>query len=258
MIEKRNKLIMFVMVAVSAAIMGGTAWAVNPVTYAADAAPMCQVLNGYTGTLTIAISGSGGASDVMTEVVTCDGNATTRVFTNGADTVATVETWIAGCTNAAGKKLLTVNAEPSLAADTSAPLAGTYTAKTGKYLTIPWDTSASKHYDIYLPSTVYGGAGAYRLGKVVGQPTGTGNVTYSVYQNGTLIDQSVITSPVYVPSAGLEATNNFTAIDIVNLSQPEGITFLGTQPIIIRAARATTATTGFISAIIEDASAISR
>ena len=264
MIGKRNKLVSILAIAAGVALAGVTAFAANPVTYAADAGILCQVQNSYTGTLTIVVSGAGAAGSVMTNVVTCDGNATTLVVTNGGTTCAQLETRIAACTNAAGSAKLSINAEPSLAADTICELAGTYTAVSGKKLSLLWDTSACLHYDIYLPSTAYGGLGAYRLAKVVGQPTGTGNLTLSIYQGGTLISQEVITSPIYVNPATLlsggtnVSTNTLGVVDVVNLNEPVGITFLGSQGIVIRAARATTATTGFISAVLDDASAISR
>ena len=104
----------------------------------------------------------------------------------------------------------------------------------------------------------------FSLASIKGQPTGTGNVTVSLYQNGVLIDQSVITSPYYVnPSSLLNGgtnltTNTLTAVDLVNVSQWEGITFLGSQNIFARISRGTTLTGGFVSVIQDDASAISR
>jgi hypothetical protein len=241
-------------------LAGATAFAANPTVYAADAGILCQVQNGFTGTLSIVVSGAGAAGSIQTNVITCDGLATTLVVTNGGTTAAQLEARIAACTNAAGQALLSVNAEPSLAADTICEVAGTYTAVYNKTLSLLWDVSACLHYDVYLPSRLYNaGVGAYRLAAIKGQPTGTGNVTLSVYQNGTLVDQEVIISPYYVNPATLLnggtnlTTNTLAAVDIVNLNQSEGITFMGSQPIIIRAARATTATTGFLSAVIESA-----
>ena len=260
MIGKRNKLVSILAIAAGVALAGVTAFAANPVTYAADAGILCQVQNSYTGTLTIVVSGAGGAASVQTNVVTCDGNATTLVVTNGTTTAAELETRIAACTNAAGQKKLSINTGASLAADTIAELAGTYTAVSGKSLSLLWDASACLHLDAWLQT----GNGAYRLASIKGQPTGTGNVTVSLYQNGVLIDQSVTTSPYYVnPSSLLNGgtnltTNTLTAVDLVNVSQWEGITFLGSQNIFARISRGTTLTGGFVSVIQDDASAISR
>lgn len=267
---KRNRMVDIITVAASAALMGVTAFAANPVTYAADAGVLCQVINGFTGTLTIAVSGAGGAASIQTNVVTCDGNATTLIVTNGTTTAAELETRIAACANAAGKHSLSINAEPSLATDTIAELAGTYTAVSGKSLSLLWDASACLHLDVYLASSATyggvsaGGLGPYRLGTIKAQPTGTGNVTVSLYQGGTLVDQQVITSPVYVNGATLLTggtninTNTLGVVDIVNVVVPEKITFLGSQGIIIRVGRATTLTGGFASAFLDDPSAISR
>lgn len=238
-------------------LMAGVVSAQKVVSAVQDTSVACQVLNGCAATLTIAVSGSGGASDVMTEVITCDGNANTIAVTNGSTTMAQFETAIAGCTNAAGKKLLVINSEPSLAADTVASLAGTYTAAPGKWLTIPWDTSACKHFDLYLGSNAkVSGTGSYIIDSIVGYPGGTGNVTLSIYQSAVLIDQQVIISPSYVFAATLLTggtnvnTNTFGVINDVNLSVPLNLPCSGTQPIIIRASRVTTATTGVLSAII--------
>ena len=169
-----------------------------------DTSVACMVKNGFTGTCTIVVSGAGGAASVQTNVVTCDGNATTIIVTNGTTTMAQLEASIAACTNAAGKKQLVVNSDPSLAADTIAELAGTYTAASGKWMSILWDTSACLHYDIYLPGNGYNlGSGAYMIESVVGYPGGTGALTLGIYQSGVLIDEQVIASPTYVFAATL-------------------------------------------------------
>ena len=92
---------------------------------------------------------------------------------------------------------------------------------------------------------------------VVGYPGGTGALTLGIYQSGVLIDEQVIASPTYVFAATLLTggtnvnTNTLGVINDVNLNVPLNIRSLGAQPIIIRASRATTATTGVLSAVIQ-------
>lgn len=219
-----------------------------------DASVAYRVLNGYTGTLTIVVSGPGGADSISTNVVTCDGNATTLVVTNGTTTISELVGRITACTNAAGANLLTVDSDASLATDTIAQLNGTYTAVAGKWLEVLWDTSAALHYDLYIKGGQYG-SGSYKLAKVTAYPGGTGNVTMSIYQSGVLIARQVYTSPVYVNPAtwinSTDSTNTYGVVNDVTIDWPLNIRSLGAQPVIIRAARATTATTGVIAAIIE-------
>jgi hypothetical protein len=77
----------------------------------------------------------------------------------------------------------------------------------------------------------------------------------SIYQSGVLIARQVYTSPVYVNPAtwinSTDSTNTYGVVNDVTIDWPLNIRSLGAQPVIIRAARATTATTGVIAAIIE-------
>lgn len=248
-----NKLIAMI---IAVGLMAGLATAQVVVSKVEDAGIAFQVQNGYTGTCTIVVSGERAAGSVMTNVITCDGNATTLVVTNGGTVMSTYEALITACTNAAGSAKLVINSEPSLAVDTIAILAGTYTALAGKWVDVLWDTSAALHYDLYFPGKTYG-HGAYTIGSVQAYPGGTGNATIAIYQGGTLIAEKVITSPLYVNPAtllagGTNVSTNTMGVDAtVNVDWPLGIRSLGAQPIIVRASRVTTATTGVISAIIE-------
>ena len=230
------------------AVMSGQAMAGSIIAKVADGSTALRVKNSFAGDLSIVVATNGEHI-----VVTCDGNATTLTAGTSYDTIAELAAGIAACTNAAGTASLTVNAEPSLAADSTDDelLDGTYTAKSGQWLDLLWDTSAALHYDVYLPSRTYQtGVGAYRLSKVVGDPTGTGNVTLSIYKGGTLVNRQVITSPLYVPGSG-GTTNSYTADDTVNVDWDVGIPFAGDEAVIVRAARATTATTGILGAVID-------
>ena len=240
------------------AIVGWQAQAANVMSVLADASPAFKVYNGYTGTLTYVV---GSDTTIQTNTVTCDGNVNTYLandaLTNG--TIALLAANVAASTNAAGTKSLKVNSEPSLAADVTIGtlLPGSYSAVKGAWLTIPWDTSECKFYSLYLRSRTYGAVGAYRIGKILGNPAGTGDLTLSVYKVGVLISQKVITSPVYVNPATLlvggtnVSTNTLGIVAIVNLDEEVGIPASGSEAIIIRAARATTATgTAVLSATI--------
>ena len=234
-------------------LTSGNVMAAQIISKTADVSTAFRIKNGYTGTFTYVV---GSDTSVSTNVLTCDGNANTRIFTNGADTIKTLQTYILTCTNVAGESSLTLNTEPSLAADTMGLLAGTYTALAGEWVDILWDTSVCLHYDLYLASrTYYTGVSAYILDKVVGEPTGTGDMTASIYQDGTLIARKVITSPVYVnPETWIDnsagSTNTFTTDANVNLNWEVDMPFSGKDAVIIRAARATTATTGVLSAVV--------
>ena len=88
-------------------------------------------------------------------------------------------------------------------------------------------------------------------------PGGTGNATAAIYEDGVLIAEKVVTSPVYVFAStlltgGTNINTNTLGVDaVVNIDWPLGIRSLGAKPIIVRVSRATTATTGVISAITE-------
>jgi hypothetical protein len=239
--------------------MSGQVWADQIVAKAADASVAFRVYNGYTGTLTYVV---GTDTSIQTNTITCDGLANTLLsndaLTNG--TIALLVGNVAACTNAAGTASLTVNSEPSLSADVTIGnlLPGTYTAVAGKWLEVLWDTSAHLSYDLYFPSRSYEkGVGAYTLSSIGSVPTGTGNVTASVYKDGTLIKQKIVTSPVYVnPATWLDggtnvSTNSFTADDNVTIDWPVDLPFTGSEPVIVRVSRATTATTGNINAVIK-------
>ena len=224
------------------AIVGWQAQAANVMSVLADESVALRVYNGGTGTLSLAVTTAGPSI-----VVTVDGNAQT--LTNA--TISGLATSLAACTNGAGVKKLTVDSDPSLAADVTdtTMLAGTYTATAGNWAELLWDTDTHKSYDIYLPSRTYKAVGAYTIGTIFGEPTGTGDVTLSIYKAGTLISRKIITSPYYV----LTITNTVNAlVATINLDEEVDIPASGGEAIIIRATRATTATTGILSATIGD------
>lgn len=218
-----------------------------------DKSVAMRVKNGYSATLTIVVTGSG-----TNFTVACDANTNTVDGAGATDTIAELAAAFVACTNAAGTKSLVCDTDCALSADSTDGelLDGTYTAAPGKFLELLWDTSAALHYDVYLPGGVYG-SGSYKLQKVTAYPGGTGNVTMGIYQGGVLIAQQVITSPVYVNAATYLTggtninTNTLGVVADVNIDWPLNIRSVGAQAILIRASRATTATSGVISAIIE-------
>jgi hypothetical protein len=198
--------------------------------------------------------------------VTCDGLA--NIVTAGTnDTIREIVDTLKACTNSSGTTSLTIDEDPSLAADSTDDdlLDGTYTAVAGKWLEVLWDTSQCKHYDLYLPNRSYQiGTAPYIIGNVSGVPGGTGNVTASIYKNRTLVKQQVFTSPVYVnpatwviPYAAGTATvnsaytNSFTADATVNVDWNVDLPCNGQDGIIVRFSRDTTGTTGLIGAVIK-------
>lgn len=258
--KKKTCRLLGIAVATAALILvSGQVWADQIVAKAADASVAFRVYNGYTGTLTIAVTGVG-----TNIAVTCDGLETTidgNLVTSNSDVTAA----IAACTNTSGTASLRVDANPSLAADVlKAKIStATYTALAGKWLEVLWDTSAALHYDLYFPDRSYqAGVGAYTLASVNCVPTGTGNVTASIYKSGVLVMQKVVTSPVYVnpatwvspygdTGAVSSVTNSYTADANVTVDWAVDLPFTGSEPVIVRVARATTATTGNIGAVIK-------
>jgi len=232
---------------VALGLIAGIASAQVVMSKAADKSVAMRVKNDSTATLSITIA-TGGASAANEVVI--NSNTNTIDGSGSIDTIVEFAAAIAACTNAAGSKPLTVDSACALAADSTDGelLDGTYTAAAGKWLELLWDTSASLSYDLYLPGGQYG-SGSYKISKITGCPVGTGDVTLGIYQGGTLIAQQIYTSPIWKYS---DATmTNGAADDVVNIDWAIDMRNLGGEAVIVRAARATTATTGIISAVIE-------
>jgi hypothetical protein len=232
---------------VALGLIAGIASAQVVMSETADTSPAMRVKNDSTATLSITIdtAGAGAANYVV-----INDNTNTIDGSGSIDTIAEFAAAIAACTNAAGSKLLVVDSNCALDADSTDGelLSGTYTAAAGKWLELPWDTSGHLSYDLYLPGGQYG-SGSYKISKIVGCPVGTGNVTLGIYQDGTLIAQQIYTSPVWKYS---DATMTNGAADaVVNVDWAVNMRNLGGEAVIVRATRGTTATTGIIGAIIE-------
>jgi len=239
-----------------AVLLSGLCNAAQIVSEIEDTSPALRIKNNSASTMSITIATSGASAN---NLVVIDLHTNTVDGSGSIDTIAELAAAIAACTNAAGASQPTVDADCSLAADSTDGelLDGTYTAAPGAWLELPWDTSSHLSFDLYFPSRTYqAGVSAYVLGSVLAAPGGTGNVTASIYKAGVLIAKKTVVSPVYVnPATWLDggtnvSTNSFTADAIVNLDWTVNMPFMGTDAVIVRVARATSATTGVISGVI--------
>lgn len=251
--KKYRKAVIGAAAMLAVALLCGTVTAGNVISKVQDAAIAMRVYNGSDETLSITIATGGASAANYVVIGTCtntiDGSGTT-------DTIAELGDAIIACTNSSGDAELTTDEACSLSGDSTDGelLDGTYTAASGEWLELLWDTSAALHYDVYLPGrTQRRGASPYTLKRVQGLPGGTGNVTLSVYENGTLIASKVITSPIYLASDVMNMTGTVTNVTVndVTVDWELDMPFSAQYPVIVRAARATTATTGVLSAICQ-------
>lgn len=217
--------------------------------YSEDNSPALRIKNGYTGNITLAVTNA-----TLGNVDVSDGTTTSNIVVTSATTMSTLANYIAAYTNAAGKKLLTVDIECSVSSDTvsNKMMQVTSTNKPAAWSTgLRWDTSACLFYSTYFPSGADGGDGnAKVLDSVWGDITGTGNITLNIYADDTEIYQKVYVSPVYVWAA-ITGTTNLNTADSIGPGQileKLSIPFGGDENVLIRATRATTATTGGIGA----------
>lgn len=232
-----------------AALFAFAASAASIHTKAADASPALRVYNGHTGTVTIVIQAAGAGG---TNTVTLDGKSNVIDGSDAIDTIAEFASAIAGCTNLAGYNKLTIDADCSLAGDSTDGelLTGTYTATAGNWLEIPWDTSAALFYSVYIADDAVIGSlrAPLTVKKIGGNPVGTGAVTASLYVDGTLTWQKVLPEP-----SGIGGVSNDTITVISNyVDLPVDVDApVGRKAVIVRVSRATTATTGNVNVLIE-------
>ncbi len=236
------------------AVLVAGAFALNAgelVSEGADGSAALRVKSS-AGALSIAVTGQGTNLSV---VIGGHTNAVTGC-TNAAQYVAA----IVACTNASGTKTLSVDDGASLSTDTLLAnlLTGTYTADENQWAELLWDTSQCKFYQVYLPkASVSPGSTALKVTRIIGEPTGTGTVTVNVYVEKVEKDRRVFESPYYVlPATWLSdgnavSTNANTSVDTINLDIPVEVTKGSSQGVIIRATRATTATTGVLGVSVE-------
>lgn len=209
---------------------------------AADSSPAIRIYNGGTETVTIAIYSGGAAA---TNSVTIGSTATAVDGSGDTDTVAELAAAIIACTNSAGSTVLTADTDCVAATTESTDgelLDGTYTAAAGAWLEIPWDTSDVKFYSVYIPDAQAGGirVSNSKLKTAYGNPTGTGNVTLSVYKGGALVYQQLM------PEVYAYSNNTATVALPVSIDIP-----VGSESVLVKAERATTATTGLLGIVLE-------
>ena len=182
-----------------------------------------------------------------TIVLTDDGNTNTITYAAAYNTLSEIVAGINAATNTAGTKNFEAVYWAGLAADTVTNtyivnLAATTVTRQWNY-DAKWDTSVCKHYDSaagVMVNTTPVTAG--KINRIFGDPAGTGNVTVTLYVDGSVKWQRAITSPVYVlgVASATNVADNASPFDF-ELDIP-----VGSQSAFVRAARATTATTGGI------------
>ena len=119
---------------------------------------------------------------------------------------------------------------------------------------VKWDTSVVKEYylDLSIPTDNTLDS-PKRITKIVGSPTGTGDVTLEVYSGDDRRFMKVIESPYYtVPLYSyLDTVTTNTTVATINLGEDVSIEAKSGQRLWVRATRATTATTGGIGVVGE-------
>lgn len=242
-----NKMIRGISLAVFAmAVLALPSWGANALySEVQDTGPAFVLYNGDDSAMTLVVTTNGAAPDMT---FTVDGNANTVDGSGNTDTIAEFTAALLACTNASGATAsslgLRVDTKASLLTDSTDGelLDGTYVAAAnGGTVEVLWDTSAAKFFSVYIPSQ---DANAIPFGyinpggtitRITGQPGGTGSATTSVYIDRTLVFQEVSTT-------GTTHT--------INYNTEVAIPFKSSEAVIIRQSRATTATTGVLSATV--------
>jgi len=199
--------------------------------------------NDHVGTITV-------AAGVVT--ATDDGTANALSF-DAAGTLDDVLNHINSATNASGEKNFQAMYWAGIAADSCLTnylvVAAATTIKAEWNDVILWDTSNCLHYDCVgsqpSPSTLGAGTaiGGFNITKIFGEPTGTGDITVSVYVGGNRKYLKFYESPVYV--LGVAAATNVASTYIApEVDLDEGIAVPPYQVAFVRMACASSATTG--------------
>ena len=239
-----KKLLMIALIA----LIGGGVFAAGGIYFdVADDAPALRVYNGGTEAVTINIY----AGDSATNSVTIGSTVNTLDFSGaGADTIVEIAADIAACTNSAGATVLTVDADCSLAADSTDDElldAQVISIASKAWGEIVWDTSVALFYGAYVPDgdAPKDSRTDVRIKNIYGNAIGTGDVTLSVYLDGTLTWQKYLAEP-----SGIGGTNNAVVVISNGIEIDENVDlYAQKKAIIIRALRATTATTGNVGVV---------
>lgn len=187
------------------------------------------------------------AGDSATNNVTIGSTVTTLDFSGaGADTIVEISALIAAAKNSAGIPVLIADARCALGTDsTDDELLDTQAiaiaAKVGSkesWGEILWDTSVHLSYDVYIPAANQAPSGtrtSIDLAQLYGNPIGTGAGLASIYLDGTLAWQ------VALPEVFAYSNNTATVAIPIDVDIPAI-----TESVLVRVARATTATTGMV------------
>jgi hypothetical protein len=221
---------------------------------AEDSSPAVRVYNGFSSDLVITTGGASGS-------ITCVVDSTTTTITDGNwDTVADLAAQLTTISNSSSRTLAKTDTDCVAATTESTDdelMDNTaVTIKAGTWGDIVWDTSDVAHFDVYIPGGDVGGANETKLvEKILGSVGGTGNITLTGYIDGVQAWENLIVSPVYrvgATSANTTTSEQWVADDISpgELNLPVDLGVNPSENLLIRATRATTGTTGGMTAII--------
>ena len=211
--------------------------------------------------LFVKYSGSGATPQITvtttTIVLTEEGIVNTLTLADDSYTLAEVAAWASALTNSSGNVVWEAKIRAGLSSDIVTndfviAVAATAMRKNTWEPHVIWDTSAVTNFSL-CPSSILDRqyANGYCLDWITGEPGGTGDLTLSVYEDDVLIWRQTITSPYYVIDGTVGsalATNQ--PITVVTLDQPlHGIRTFEGKRYLVRAQRATTATTGTLGLI---------
>jgi len=193
--------------------------------------------------------------------VTMNDGASETITLSSATTLASLAASMEAHTNSSGQAEWEVEILGGIGTDTPSNKLIAVTAfqsfTDGKWAEVlKIDTSTAKHFDTYSPASHGGRSEAQQQPRLLtgigGVPGGTGNVTYSVYLDDTLAFRHVVESPIYRDPAIINYTGLVTQVVEATVSGDgelpgDGIYIGRGVKWLVRAARATTATTGHLS-----------
>lgn len=211
------------------------------------------VLVKYIGAATETVTITPTASNIT---VAGDSLVPSQEITIGSGgTLATVLAGLNAITNTSGALVIKAVYWEGLSTDvaSNAIVATAFVLKNANVWEKPilWDTSTHLSYNVVPDNPTASGKpyGGYRLTGIMGEATGTGDVTVGVYFDGVAAFVDTVTSPTYVKALD---NNTNTVNNLVSLGKEVNlgggiIVPTGTR-CLVRATRATTATTGGIGA----------
>jgi len=204
--------------------------------------------------LTVRYRGNAAATitNTTTTVICSDGGTLTTITMEEADTMAELVADINAATNSSGDRNFSADYYCTLSTDVPSNkviAASLLTISDGKqYSFLTMDTSAFKSFDVARTSADLANgiksSSALTLTGITGVPGGTGDATISVYVDDDMKYQYSEENPVYSSSDGsIFNTNAIVALNLVLEL------YAGKERVHVRAARATTATTGGVGMV---------